>query len=345
MKLSIIYESSWRNSFLDGSNNEPLPKNGRNFIASMTALKTEGNFKQHQITLDTVMGVLNRLIGDQRKLYQARASEHYFFKGLDNFEKITFVDREDKSVSNQEMTYIRNVSGSTDQNAFTGLIKTNDPAFQSVFSMQLWSVLSLSIGEVVDFILQPTDITTQIGLDPISIIERLELLNTEKPIAVEGQTENALDLIKVKFPDVDYKLTAKGELTPISLYASALYIQLERLALEHDVSGVVTRSGGLSGISKRGFTKKDFMDRYTTGDKKLIWGNPYLLKQRIKGIGEVTSMLTKASGVLDVFIDVSQNQANEIVQLIEDAGVSSFYLGKKGLAYIDKINTKAEVRT
>lgn len=26
MRIIIEYESSWRNSFLDGSNNEPLPK-------------------------------------------------------------------------------------------------------------------------------------------------------------------------------------------------------------------------------------------------------------------------------------------------------------------------------
>ena len=41
MKIIIDYESSWRNSFLDPdtSNNEPLPKNGRKFVGSMTSLK------------------------------------------------------------------------------------------------------------------------------------------------------------------------------------------------------------------------------------------------------------------------------------------------------------------
>jgi hypothetical protein len=28
MQIIIEYESSWRNSFLDGSNNQPLPKGG-----------------------------------------------------------------------------------------------------------------------------------------------------------------------------------------------------------------------------------------------------------------------------------------------------------------------------
>jgi hypothetical protein len=49
MQIIIEYESSWRNSFLDGSNNEPLPKGGRNFIASMTTLKQAGNYKKRDV--------------------------------------------------------------------------------------------------------------------------------------------------------------------------------------------------------------------------------------------------------------------------------------------------------
>jgi len=84
MKIDIEYESSWRNSFLDGSNNEPVPKKGRKYIASMTNLKNEKNFIIREISLDTVMGVLNRLIGDQRKLYQSRISENYYFSEIEN---------------------------------------------------------------------------------------------------------------------------------------------------------------------------------------------------------------------------------------------------------------------
>jgi hypothetical protein len=97
-----------------------------------------------------------------------------------------------------------------------------------------------------------------------------------------------------------------------------------------------TKAGGISGISKRGFTTKDFMNRFTTGEKKKIWGNPYIRKERIKGIGEVTSLMTKASGQLEINLDISRDKAKEIKTMIENAGVSSFYLGKKGLAYISK---------
>ncbi|QXW27038.1 hypothetical protein KXJ74_06330 [Acinetobacter johnsonii] len=132
-------------------------------------------------------------------------------------------------------------------------------------------------------------------------------------------------------------LNAKEQLLLISLYASALYLQIERLSKKYDLTNALTKSGGLSGISKRGFTKKDFMDRYTTGSKKLIWGNPFLLKEKKKGEGEVVSILSKASGQLIINLNISKDQARDLEEKIENAGVSSFYLGKKGLAYVTDI--------
>jgi hypothetical protein len=51
----------------------------------------------------------------------------------------------------------------------------------------------------------------------------------------------------------------------------------------------------------------------------------------------VTSMLTKASGQLEINIDVDMKKGQEIKDLIEYAGVSAFYLGKKGLAYVSNV--------
>ncbi|GGN16203.1 MULTISPECIES: type I-Fv CRISPR-associated protein Cas5fv [Marinomonas] len=334
MKITIDYDSCWRNSFLSGSNNEALPKNGREFLGSMTSLKKEGNFKVCENTLDTVMGLLNRLIGDQRKLYQARNKMYessYYFENLEN--KITFVD---KSLLTNEMTFIRNMNGSTDQNSFTGMIKVTDPVFSSDYSEAFWGVLSLDVSKLCDFIVDETTIYEKIQLDPISIISRLEFLNKEKPHENEGVVASAVNTLKSTFPDVDY-FNKKGQVMLISLYCSALYLQLVRLEEKYDMSSAKTKAGGISGISKRGFTKKDFMDRFTTGPKKTIWGNPFIKKEKIKGQGEVTSMMTKASGQLEIIIDVERDKGLEIKKLIENAGVSSFYLGKKGLAYVSNI--------
>lgn len=336
MKITIAYEASWRNSFLDSSNNEPVPKGGRKFIGSMKELKKEGNFKKHEVTRNTVMGILNRLIGDQRKLWQSRQSNDYFFQTLESEQKINFVDRVE--VETQEMVFIRNVSGSTDQNAFTGLIKANDPAFNSVFSNALWSVLYLDWNDLLQFVLQNDfNLKLRSSHDPISTVNQLEELQQLKAVELNPELEQVLDIFKIHFGEVEYT-NNKGLIVPSSIFCSALYLQLGRLSQHYDLSSALSKSGRLTGISKRGFTKKDFMDRFTTGSKKLIWGNPFVLKQKIKGQGEVTSKLTKASGELDIYLDVGIDEAKQIKQMIYDAGVSSFYLGKKGLAFVNEIS-------
>lgn len=339
MRITIRYESSWQNSFLDGSNNKPLPKRGRGFIGSMAKLNDRGskgeNFIKREITHDTVMGVLNRLIGDQRKLYQAKSCPAYFFREIEH--QIDFSNDQSKLINNMEVMYIRNMTGSTDQNSFTGAVRGADPIFSSDYSALLWGVLLLDFNQVCKFIL---DVDFFVGckekFDPITVLDQLEQLNKLKMVAIVDQVHDALIVMKDKFPEVIYKII-DGKIRPIEIYCSALYLQLSRLSKQFDLSSVLTKKGGISGISKRGFTPKDFMGRFTTGDKKLVWGNPYILKQKLKGEGEVVSMLTKASGLLDIVLNIPDEKASMLKEMIEAAGVSSFYLGKKGLAYVDKI--------
>jgi hypothetical protein len=332
MKIEIKYESSWRNSFLDGSNNEPLPKGGRKFVGSMTSLKTKVNYITCSVTHDTVMGLLNRLLGDQRKLYQARGHDAYYFKNIEPL--VTFEDQPD--YINQEITYIRNISGSEDQNSYTGMVKVDDPIFCSDYSEQLWGVLSLDIEALCGFVLDGNKVEQKMEHNPLVIIARLEELFKLKPVLNENRINEAFSLFKVKF-DKFNGINRNEDVLLISLYCCALYLQLERLSKEFDVSSAKTKVGGLSGISNNGFTKKDFMARYTSGSKKKIWGNPYIRKEKIKGIGEVTSLMVKAGGTLNIDIAIEREAALDFRDKIENAGVSSFYLGKKGLAYVTDI--------
>lgn len=336
MQIIIEYESSWRNSFLEGSNNEPLPKQKdgtyRKFIGSMTNLGNSKNFIQRDVTLDTVMGLLNRLIGDQRKLYQARGQDNYYFKEIEP--QIDFRDK--PNTINHEIAYIRNMTGSTDQNSYTGMIKINDPIFQSDYSPEFWGVLALDLTELCDFIVNDTEINTDINADPLCIIARLEELNKLKPVENTEQINTAFLQLKRRFEKFN-GLNKKELVLPINLYCSALYLQLERLAKKYDLSSAKTKAGGISGISNNSFTKKDFMDRYTTGEKKKVWGNPYIREEFIEGEGKVKRMLTKACGQLEITLNIPKEKARELKNLIDNAGVSSFYLGKKGLAYVSTI--------
>jgi hypothetical protein len=339
MKITIEYESSWRNSFLDGNNNEPLPKTGRKFIGSMTSLKKPENFIRRDVTINTVMGVLNRLIGDQRKLYQSRNGNNYFFEELEPL--VSFNDKPE--YINNEMTYIRNITGSTDQNSYTGMIKVNDPMFLSDYSNEFWGVLALNVEELCQFITSKGTVNAKLPVNPLSIIERLEELNKLKPIENIDLANKSFEFLQSKF-DKFKGLNNKGLIYPIALYCSALYLQLDLLPVskKYDMSTAKTKAGGIGGISNNGFTKKDFMNRFTTGDKKKIWGNPYIHEEFVKGEGKTKNLMTKASGTLDIVLNISRDKAKEIKELIDNAGVSSFYLGKKGLAYMSTINTREE---
>jgi len=335
MKISLEYESCWRNSFLDGSNNEALPKKGRNFVGSMKNLENSENYKQRNITLDTVMGVLNRLIGDQRKLYQSRIGNTYYFKSIEP--KVKFVDT---PLITNETTYIRNITGNTDRNSFTGAIRSNHEIFTSDYSNSFWGVLALDIGSLCDFIIKEGyQVDAEIVLSPLSIIERLEQLNKEKPVENKDNITEAITALSNKYSDQNY-INRKEKVVPISLYCSALYLQLERLSAKFDMESAKAARGGITGISKKGFTPKDFLDRYTTGKKKIVWGNPYKREEFVEGIGRTNLLMIKASGTLEININVDREKAKEIKTMIDNAGVSSFYLGKKGLAYITNIETR-----
>ncbi|UAL44527.1 hypothetical protein K8B83_06770 [Shewanella inventionis] len=340
MKITIDYDSCWRNSFLGGSNNEALPKNGREFLGSMTSLKTEGNFKVCDNTLDTIMGILNRLIGDQRKLYQARSQMYggYYFENLEK--KISFIDEPQLT---SEITYIRNMKGSKDQQSFTGMVKASDPIFSSDYSREFWGVLKLNEFDLCKFILRSDFVVKEeTVLEPLFVADLIDEIDKVKAVENIDEIKSSTEYLTLKFPElITDKVSTpyvenNGKVKLIRLYSAALYLQLARLGSRFDMSSAISSKGCISGFSKRGYNgRRDFMNRYTTGKPKNIWGNPYFRKSRFNGDDPL--QMTKASGQLEIIIDVDREKGLEIKQLIENAGVSSFYLGKKGLAYVSNI--------
>jgi len=332
MQIIIEYEASWRNSFLDGSNNEPLPKTGRKFIGSMTNLNNEKNFIQRHVSQDTIMGLLNRLIGDQRKLYQAREQDDYFFKEIEPL--VEFTDK--PTILNHETTYIRNITGNTDPKSYSGMVKSEDLAFKSEYSCEFWGVLSLELNSLCDFILNNRIVAKLDNIDPLEVVDQIEGIEKIKPVSNEGIVNKSYQYIKDKYSDYD-GLNNKELVIVKRLYFSALYIQLERLSARYNMESLIAKRGGITGISKNNFTKKNFMGRFTTGGEKKVWGNPYVREEFVKGEGKLKQLLTKASGKLEISLDIPKEKGREIKELIDNAGVSSFYLGKKGLAYVSKI--------
>lgn len=157
-----------------------------------------------------------------------------------------------------------------------------------------------------------------------------------KYIEYENNIKLASDILSNTFEKYS-PFDKKGRHLILPLYCSALYLQMFRLEKKYDISLPKAPRGGISGISNNGFTPKDFMDKYTTGAKKKIYGNPFVREEFIKGEGKVKKTLTKANGQLEINLDIDVNKAKNLKAMIENAGVSSFYLGKKGLAYVSDI--------
>ncbi|WP_049238011.1 type I-Fv CRISPR-associated protein Cas5fv [Moraxella canis] len=341
MKIIIKYESSWRNSFLDGSNNEPLPKKGRNFIASTKKLEKSENYLSRPVGKDTVMGVLNRLIGDQRKLYQARQSDDYYFRELEDL--IEYIDKP-KYISH-EVIYLRNIKSVDDQKGYMGVIIANHPIFQSDYSFEFWNILSLDIEQLCEFILDDKkigefDIDKPISLEPISILVKLSQIKGEN-VSFEDKVKNASEYLLKYFGQKDdkdkgyeIKVNKKNQIPQLGLYCCALYLQMQRLEDRLNIIMPKSARGGISGISKNGFTPKNIMETYVTNGKKQSYGSPYIYFDKED---KLNKWLTKANGILEIQLNLTPEQAKDLKQKIEYAGVSAFYLGKKGLAYVDKI--------
>ena len=350
------------------------------------------------ITKNTILGVLCRLIGDQRKLYQVKESENYYFRELED--EISFQIDPQKECISEETVYIVNKSEKRPaQKKFLGVIPDDTPLFFSKTAPKLWSVLYLDIKNLLNFIISgdvcnqsgsshPTDLLVRIreltdnaknqGAPLITIERKFEILkeqcekiknrfqrreekyislgNPTKPQISSFQTaktkyiedlsdlqtkidelKNDLDqsefderlmqaigFLNRAYPDESY--LENGRCFRISLYSAALYLQAERLILSGLSLEYCTNKQGkifIQGFSKRGFNGiRDFLNRLA-GNKKKTIGTPY--------------PLTKSSGFLDIRIDVDKDKAIEIESLIRNAGVSSFYLGKKGIAYVSDI--------
>lgn len=341
MKIVIHYEASWRNSFLDGSNLEPLPKEGRNFVGSMSSLKADDgqNFIRRDITKDTIYGLLNRLVGDQRKLYQSRKAVDYYFASYEANNLVSFKDfqTKEKPIS-EEVVYLRNVKKNNyDRTSFSGMIKN----FSGKYSKELWSVLDLDFSGVCQFILNPQTTLVPVinAVDPIWVMEKFNSIDVKnQEVASSDLLKSVVAALTLKFPEIKY-VNDKGAVSPLSFYCSALYIQADLLKniKGYDLSADLSEKQTIAGVSKRGFTLKDFMKKYTTGDGKVVYGNPYFLEVIKKGVGKSVHSLTKASGVLEIDLAIPSEEAIALKEIIDAAAVGPFYIGKKGLAYVEKI--------
>lgn len=362
MKIEIKFKSIWGNSFLGGSNNEPLPNGGKNrkYLASWTELKKKGSYIAKDITKDTIMGVLNRLVGEQDKLYKIRQRgqlnrEDYFLYDID--ELLTEEDIVVEKKTTEEVTLlVNNADDSLNQNEAVGLPKI----LEDVYSRELFSVFFLNKKELFDFILdEKTKIQLKDYIDfneIVDVMESDEVKNIDKDVLdlstfnkISSKLKTVYNKREIESFDADVEKLKKEDEYKIygsTLYCTAIYIQLDRMIKKYKLNideikklpfaGPRTNIEKviIKGISKKTFTKKDFAEVFGMKKKK-VNGSPYF----IPAIGnEAPKALRKSSGKVTINLNVTKNRAEEILTAIKNARVHSFYLGKnKGLVYISEI--------
>lgn len=365
MKIIIDYDSSWQNSVLTGSNDEPVKK--RDFKASSKSKEVED---VRNITYNTVLGILSRLIGDQRKLNQAKQSEDFYFKDM----SISFKHTKLQNQWLEKVFLINKSENRPTQSSFIGVLNENEPLFFSEYAATLWAILDLDLHELINFILNPTVQKSEDRVSPKRILNRIQFiqsmdsiqfskdkiaviknkinkeLDKEKPNQnrikdlkqdinhimnevnnsetgeFEIKLQKCLDILKTKFTEEEF-IEKNGSIFPIRLYSASLYLMIEEMKNQNiDISNLVSNKGAIKGFSKRNFNGvRDFLNPLM-GNKKKTTHTPY--------------NLTKADGQLEITLDITTDKAKELKQMIDNAGVSSFYLGKKGLAYVTDIRLR-----
>lgn len=371
MKIIIDYSSTWRNSVLTGSNDKPVNKdNKRSFKASS---KSKEDIDTKEITDSTILGILCRLIGDQRKLYQAKTSDDFYFKDMDISYK--HLDDRNKKIWTETALLVNKSENRPSQGSFIGVLNKDEPLFFSEYSATLWAILDYDFNELLDFILNPSVRKVDSIVSPKHILNRVlyEIPNMDNIQFIEDKIEvakdrlakecakekssdkristltNELNLLKEeaqqqeliqferkiklsistlqeRFSDVVYVEKNKS-IYPIRLYAGALYLLVDELKKKGvDTSPLISKNGTIKGFSKRAFNGvRDFLNPLM-GNQKKTTHTPY--------------NLTKADGKLEINLDVDRKKYDELKNMIDCAGVSSFYLGKKGLAYVSQISMR-----
>lgn len=423
MRILIEFDSCWQTSFLGDDVKKPVDKvsskinkpSSDGYMQKFVATSGTRGETPAPLSLSTILGVLSRLIGDQRKLYQSRQQDNYYFADLED--KITWNLSEPKMVN--ELMYLTNKSDDRcGQSSFLGVLEDDNPWFFAKDSYLLWSVLFLTQEQLVEFILSkninlirtenclPKDLIERINKISDSKSEEGEVLKTrdklisEKQNVIEKRTKSLTDnhekiknnppktsaqeskaksqlikldselndaklslenflkdneslmfdskLMKVveflsrKYPDVKKageEYCKSGVVYPMSLYSAALYLQAEYLLVEGYNMPFLKNSKDeiqIKGFSKRGFNGvRDWLNLMTGSRKKSV-GTPVQV-QKHSGKLEIEVALDSQNDKGIIKKDISR--AKEFEELIENAGVSSFYLGKKGLAYVTKIRS------
>lgn len=359
----------------------------RDFINSVKDItKTYPNFKYADVTKNTVMGILSRLMGEVRRLDDLD-NTHPVIQLSD---KVSFknINKEFQS----DLVALRSPGNLVKDGAGGVLSKDKEDIFllsKNPLSETLMSVFLLDSAEDLQNLLKdmwddnpkyfkssyPSSIDIMTFIDEFYGWEKRKsslrdeiysgfflehngnkLESFGKKIYI-GPVEDMNMFFKKLERDPKAKAPAKVTLIQNIwgyVFAEKInYLKRNNQFLE-EISKVTNSTGCMRGLApgSGGFTIREyyliFMDKpkksYTLPysislDKKKIQvenkddeKDKYLINTKAR-VGVV-----KECGTLEIYIDIPKEDALKLYERIQNAGVNTFHLGKKGLAYVESIN-------
>lgn len=401
LKIKIMYDSKFSlsttkggESFLtgmgvltDGANKnvKEIFKKENNFLQNVKELnKYYPNYQYADITKNTVMGILCRLIGEVRRLDSLDSShpilsfqEKITFKNevVDFQNEVMQLHTELKEVQNNAGGLIPNEKGShfllsknavseTLMNVFEAKdsqdlylildgMKNNDAKlFTSSYKEDIKAVTIIKEmvaaeekmkGILESFYFEDKDGVYEAFNNRLYFAEK-NLLNEFKEYLQENKDLKPAEITTYrKRIGVDEVFNIWGV-----IFAKKIRFLLENKQFEKEFDSTLnSKKSSIKGLApgSGSLTIKDYYSNFVE-DKKKSWTMPYQvdLKKDLFATEDLKEFnfgsklgVTKESGILQIFLDIPEIEANQIIERIENAGVATFQLGKKGLAYVDTI--------
>lgn len=337
------------------------------------------NFDYQPISKNTVLGILSRLFGEIRYLDKVLEDPDHLINILKDKVSFSLLDRElyneviniatpVKEVQNNggafisnsksnfcllsknqisEIIYslfnLKNLNQIDDFMSFlqkdpsllemTNYIKSNSLEFKENY--EIYMFIKKYQEHVKDFSIYDNEYRKFLAGKIPSNNEILYYENLIKKIGIIN-TNNPLTYLSSKYINI------------IGILIYSVVFWFERIGQRELIEGVlIKQKGNIEGIATNsgGLTIKDLYSR--VAPKKQSWSSPYMFdtkylkKQNAKQFNPTSTKLGvgKENGILEIYIDVNEDIAKELEERIKCVGVSTFQMGKKGLAYVKEIRT------
>ena len=350
MKIVIEYSSSWDVKLLENNISKSSINKYRKIIKK--------NAKSNGVTFNTILGILYRLVGDQRKVWHILERNNYLGLTEQNIRFKTYNVKKTK-----ESIALRDISGVFNPASTIGLAKKEShPVFKdkNICGMMMFPFYCEPI-ELYDLIVnskfgnvRPFDMKSRISI--IKIFDKLkseidlEIKNNNNLTKMEIKNgvqitqkevnglslKQRLDIMSVlrnKFPDVNYFSSREADISKYYIFClSAMYICYDEIVKKYPYVSNFDKNNKdkkwAKGISKRNITDKDLVGSITGGKNTTI---------------NYPMMIDTSSGFLEITIDTDEESAIQLKEMIEYANVGCFQVGKKGLAFVKQINTRRTI--